>query len=80
MPIAGLDYMWQSVLSCIQYCTHMTSVLFCGLNNDIRILVNRLNNPVFVLPVTDMSLFRDCSRIELPCLSIDDNQFGQARD
>ena len=27
------DNTWQSVFSCIQYCTHITSVLFCGLNN-----------------------------------------------
>ena len=44
----------QSVFASIQYWTHVTSVLFCGLNdNYIMILGHGLHNPVFVLPVTD---------------------------
>ena len=44
------DNTWHSVFSCIQYCTHITSVLFCGLNDFyIRILVHWLYNPVFML-------------------------------
>ena len=39
-------------LSCIQYCSHTTSVLFCSLtNNHTSILVHGLNNPVFLLPL-----------------------------
>ena len=61
-------------MSCIQYLTYITSVLFCGLtNNYIRILVHRLNNPVFVFFVTDNVADRDCSRIELPRLYIANN-------
>ena len=40
------------VYICIQYCSHTTYVLFCSLtNNHTSILVNRLNNPVFLLPL-----------------------------
>ena len=50
---------------------------FCGLTNKyIRILVHRLNNPVFVLLVIDNVDDRDCSKIELPRLSLDGNRFG----
>ena len=53
-------------------------VLFCGLtNNYIRILVNRLNNPVFVFLITENLTDRHCARIELSRLSIDCNQFGR---
>ena len=39
--------------------------------------MHRLNTQVFVLHVTDNVADRDCSRIELPCLSIiDRDQFG----
>ena len=52
--------------SCIQYCTHITSVLFCGLKNYyIRVLVHRLNIQSLCSP-----LLVDCSRIELPRLYI----------
>ena len=70
------DNTWHSVFSCIQYCTHITSVLFCGLNdNYIRILVHELYiiQSLYALP-----LLIDCSRIELPRLSLDGNQFGRA--
>ena len=51
------DNKWRSILLGIQYCTHITPVLFCGLTNNYkRALVHRLKNPVFVLPITDMSL------------------------
>ena len=49
---------------------------------DIYHLVNkleiRLNNPVSVLPVTDMSL-SDRDWIKLPRFSIDRNQFGHTK-
>ena len=49
------DDTWQTVFSCIQYCTHITSVLFCGLNNNfIRVWIHRLSlcSPLY----TDVSL------------------------
>ena len=32
--LTSSHYTWQSVLSCIQNCTHITSVVFCGLTNN----------------------------------------------
>ena len=51
LPMSS-SYHVAECLSCIQYCSHTTSVLFCSLtNNQTSILVHRLNNPVFVLPL-----------------------------
>ena len=59
--------------------THITSVLFCGLTNSyIRVLVHRLNNPVFVFPVTDMLLTETESSYLAYMISIDRNQFCRA--
>ena len=46
--------------------------------NPPRILVHRPNNPVFALRYWYIA-DRDCSRIELPRLSINRNKFGRAK-
>ena len=44
------DNTWQIVFSCIQYCTHITSVLFCDLNNNY-IIAMPSQSDVMALPI-----------------------------